>query len=181
MTLRLGSAAPDFQLTDAVSGEPCDLPRLSGEAGTVCIFLSNHCPFVRHVERELAAIASEYSPRGISLFAVNPSDVEQYPDDSPRKMKEYARNAGLPFPYLADASQDVARRYGAVCTPDIFLFDSKLRLVYRGQLDDSRPSNGIPVTGRDLRAALDALLSGRPIDPNQKPPIGCGIDWKPAC
>lgn len=178
MTAALGSTAPDFRLADAVTGRTIDLSELKGKAGTACFFLSNHCPFVRHVENELAAIASDYAPRGISFLAVNPTDVKQYPDDSPAKMNERAREAGYPFPYFSDASQEVARRFGAVCTPDIFLFDSALRLVYHGQLDDSRPSNGIPVTGKDLRAALDDLLAGRPMNPNQKPPIGCGIDWK---
>jgi peroxiredoxin len=178
VTVLLGSTALGFRSTDAVSGRPIDLSELRGKAGTVCLFLSNHCPFVRHVEKALVALATDYAPRGISFFAVNPTDVEQYPDDLPSKMKEYARKAGFPFPYLSDASQEVARGYGAVCTPDIFLFDRELACVYRGQLDDSRPSNGIPVTGRDLRAALDDLLAGRPIDPNQKSPIGCGIDWK---
>ncbi len=176
--LTLGTPAPAFTLADAVSGRTVSLADFSGRPLLV-MFICNHCPFVKHVRSELARIGREYGERGVGIVAVCSNDVEKYPDDSPAKMRDEARAAGYTFPYLFDAAQDVAKRYRAACTPDFFLFDKQHRLVYRGQLDDSRPSNGIPVTGRDLRAALDAVLKGQMPTVEQRPSIGCNIKWKP--
>ncbi|MDC6355279.1 MULTISPECIES: thioredoxin family protein [Robiginitalea] len=178
--LPLGTRAPEFELPDTVSGQVRDLQSLQGEKGTLVMFICNHCPFVKHVNSELVRLANQYMPKGISFIAISSNDVENYPDDSPEKMKENARLQGYPFPYLYDASQEVARSYQAACTPDFYLFDDKLDLVYRGQLDDSRPGNGIPVTGKDLEGAITALLNGESIPADQKPSIGCNIKWKPA-
>ena len=174
----LGTPAPNFTLPDAVSGETMSLETLKSDKATLIMFICNHCPFVKHVQDELALLARDYQARGVSLVAISSNDVENYPDDSPEKMKAVAAQVGFSFPYLYDESQDVARDYRAACTPDFFLYDSDLKLAYRGQLDDSRPGNGIPVTGKDLRSALDNLLAGEPIDPNQRPSIGCNIKWK---
>ena len=143
------------------------------------VFMCNHCPYVRHIRGGLAKLARDYQPRGAAFVGINSNDVANYPADSPAKMAEEAASAGYSFPYLYDETQEVAKAYHAACTPDFFLFDRHRRLVYRGQLDDSRPGNGLPVTGKDLRAALDAVLSSRPVPPNQKPSIGCNIKWKP--
>jgi peroxiredoxin len=174
----LGTPAPDFSLPDVVSGAVFTRTRVSGARGTVIFFICNHCPYVKHVNAELVRIARDYSSKGIGFAAISSNDVAQYPEDGPAEMKKVARALGYPFPYLYDESQSVARAYDAACTPDTFVFDSSSRLVYRGQLDDSRPSNGIPVTGSDLRAALDALLAGNPVSPRQKPGVGCSIKWK---
>ncbi|HRQ72438.1 MAG TPA: thioredoxin family protein [Phycisphaerales bacterium] len=176
--LPLGTAAPSFTLEDAVSGRTVSLADFAGRPVLV-MFICNHCPFVKHVRGELAKIGREYGERGVGIVAICSNDAEKYPDDGPAKMRDEARAAGYTFPYLFDAAQDAAKRYRAACTPDFFLFDKQHRLVYRGQLDDSRPSNGIPVTGRDLRAALDALLRGEAAATDQKPSIGCNIKWKP--
>jgi hypothetical protein len=143
------------------------------------MFLCNHCPFVKHIRAELARLGRDDQPKGVAIVAINSNDAERYPEDSPAKMASEAREAGYTFPYLYDADQAVAKAYCAACTPDFFLFDGSRRLVYRGQLDDSRPSNGVPVTGADLRAALDAVLAERPVNAKQKPSIGCNIKWKP--
>ena len=142
------------------------------------MFICNHCPFVKHVRHGLVKLANDYLPKGISFVAINSNDVVAYPEDSPERMKAVARELGYPFPYLYDESQEVARAYDAVCTPDFFIFDSSMKLVYRGQLDDSRPSNHIPVTGESIREALDNILEGKPVSPHQKPSIGCNIKWK---
>ena len=143
------------------------------------MFLSNQCPYVKHIREELAALGSEYAARGVAVVAINANDVEKYPDDSPEKMVEEVREAGYTFPYLFDESQEVAKAYKAACTPDFFLFDQNQELVYRGQLDDSRPGSEIPVTGVDLRKAMDTLLeSGKPVA-EQRPSMGCNIKWKP--
>ncbi|NND26832.1 MAG: thioredoxin family protein [Flavobacteriaceae bacterium] len=176
--LPLGTRAPEFNLLDTVSDQQTSLADLSGEKGTVIMFICNHCPFVVHVNSELVAIANSYSDRGISFIAISSNDVINYPQDGPDHMKVNAKENNYPFPYLYDASQDVAKAYEAACTPDIYLFDAQLKLVYRGQLDDSRPGNGIPLTGRDLRTALDDLLAGQDISSVQKPSIGCNIKWK---
>ncbi len=176
--LPLGTAAPAFTLEDAVSGRTVSLADFAGRPLLV-MFICNHCPFVKHVRGELAKIGREYGERGVGIVAICSNDAEKYPDDSPSKMRDEASAAGYTFPYLFDAAQDVAKRYKAACTPDFYLFDKQHRLVYRGQLDDSRPSNGIPVTGRDLRAALDAVLKGETPPADQKPSIGCNIKWKP--
>ena len=173
----LGTKAPDFTLPDTASGINISLHNLTGKA-TVIMFICNHCPFVKHVNKELVRLANDYILKGISFIAISSNDVVNYPDDSPEKMKQTAKELGYPFPYLYDESQGVAKSYGAACTPDFFIYDKKLKLVYRGQLDDSRPSNGLPVTGKDIRIALDTILAGKPVSPEQKPSIGCNIKWK---
>ena len=174
----LGTAAPGFSLPDTVSGETMSLETLKSDKATLIMFLCNHCPFVKHVQEELVNLGNDYQARGVSLVAISSNDVENYPADGPEQMKTVAEQFGFPFPYLYDESQDVARDYRAACTPDFFLYNSDMKLVYRGQLDDSRPGNGIPVTGKDLRSAMDKVLAGEAIDPNQRPSIGCNIKWK---
>jgi peroxiredoxin len=174
----LGTPAPDFRLPDT-SGRLVALSDFRDARALVVMFICNHCPYVKHVRNALADLGREYQPRGVAMVGINSNDVERYPADSPAKMAEEARAAGYVFPYLHDATQEVARAYRAACTPDFYVFDVGLRLVYRGQLDDSRPGNGVPVTGRDLRAALDAVLEGQPVPGTQKPSIGCNIKWKP--
>lgn len=174
----LGTQAANFVLPDTVTGRTMDLEQLQSDKATVIMFICNHCPFVKHVQRELVNIANEYQPKNVAFVAISSNDVERYPADSPEKMQQVAAELQYAFPYLYDESQDVARAYHAVCTPDIFVYDRDLRLVYRGQLDDSRPGNDIPVTGKDLREALDAILAGKPVNPEQKPSIGCNIKWK---
>ena len=176
----LGTQAPPFTLPDVVTGGVKKLDELKSAVGTVVMFICNHCPFVIHVEDELVNLAKEYQAQGLVFVAISSNDVTTHPDDAPAKMKERALNKQYPFPYLYDESQDVARAYQAACTPDFYVFDAELRCVYRGQLDDARPGNTAPVTGRDLRAALDAVLAGRPVDANQKPSSGCNIKWKAA-
>ena len=176
--LPLETTAPPFKLHDTVSDEIISLEDIRGEKGTVVMFICNHCPFVVHVNEEIVRLAKSYQDKGISFIAISSNDVENYPQDGPDLMKQTAKRLGYPFPYLYDETQEVARAYDAACTPDIYLFDKELILVYRGQLDDSRPGNGIPVTGADLRAALDNLISGVPISSEQKPSIGCNIKWK---
>jgi peroxiredoxin len=176
--LPLGTKAPSFSLSDTVSGRSLTLDQIRGAQGTVVMFICNHCPFVKHINAGLVRAAKDYQPRGIAFVAISSNDAANYPDDSPEKMSTTAQQLGYPFPYLYDASQDVARAYQAACTPDLYLFDANLACVYRGQFDDARPGNHQPVTGKDLRAAMDALLAGRPIDPAQKPSVGCNIKWK---
>ena len=142
------------------------------------MFICNHCPFVKHIQTELVNLGREYPPKGISIIAISSNDVSDYPEDSPDKMKQRAKSLGYTFPYLYDETQEVARSYDAACTPDFFVFDQDLLCVYRGQLDDSRPGNNIPVTGKDLRSALDAILSGHKVNPDQRPSVGCNIKWK---
>jgi len=174
----LGTIAPSFTLPDTISGKTLSLSELKGKNATLVMFLCNHCPFVLHVNDELVRIAKSYQPKGVSFIAISSNDVENYPQDSPKLMKVQAEKVGYTFPYLYDESQDVARSYDAACTPDLFLFDKDLKCVYRGQLDNSRPKNDIPVTGKDLRAALEAVLSGGKVSENQVPSIGCNIKWK---
>lgn len=174
----LGTIAPDFTLPDPASGDTVSLDECTGDKGTLVMFICNHCPYVKHIADELARLGEEYMPKGIGMVAISSNDAENYPADSPAKMVEESENRGYPFPYLYDESQEVAHAYSAVCTPDFFLYDTDRRLVYRGQFDDSRPTNGIPVSGRDLRQAFDAVLDGREVDPDQVPGIGCGIKWK---
>jgi thiol-disulfide isomerase/thioredoxin len=174
----LGTIAPYFKLLDTVSGRNLSLTELQGDKATVLFFICNHCPFVLHVNDELVNVANDYSNKGVSFIAISSNDVENYPQDAPHLMKEQAAKIGYPFPYLYDESQEVAKAYDAACTPDIYVFDNQLQLVYRGQLDDSRPENGIPVTGKDLRHALDCVLSGKENTQIQKPSIGCNIKWK---
>ena len=174
----LGTIAPDFYLPDTVSGKTLSLSDLKGPQGTLVMFICNHCPYVIHVREELVRIAKDYQPKGVSVIAISSNDVENYPQDRPELMKALAEESGFTFPYLFDESQDVARAYNAACTPDLFLFDAELKCVYRGQLDGSRPKNDIPVTGKDLRMALEALLHRREISKEQFPSIGCNIKWK---
>ena len=176
--LPLGTTAPDFRLPDT-TGKFVSLGEFTGQRALLVMFICNHCPFVKHIRSELASIGRDYSTRGAGIIAISSNDAVNYPDDGPEKMKDEARAAGYDFPYLYDESQAVAHAYHAACTPDFFLFDRNHRLVYRGQLDDSRPGNGVPVTGKDLRAALDALVDGKPIASTQTPSLGCNIKWKP--
>jgi peroxiredoxin len=176
--LPLGTKAPDFRLPDT-TGKTISLKDLRGAPALVVVFMCNHCPYVKHIRAGLAQLARDYLPRRVAMVGISSNDVANYPDDSPAKMAEEAKSAGYLFPYLYDETQAVAKAYRAACTPDIYLFDTDQRLVYRGQLDDSRPSNNIPVTGKDLRAALEAVLAGKDVSPNQKPSIGCNIKWRP--
>lgn len=176
--LPLGTPAPDFALPDTVSGKTVRFEEVAGDKGTLVMFICNHCPFVKHVLDELVRLGRDYRDSGIGLVAISSNDITGYPQDRPERMKELAESEGFEFPYLYDESQNTARAYDAACTPDFYVFDHRRKLVYRGQLDDSRPGNGIPVTGADVRAALDALLEGKPLARQQKPSIGCNIKWK---
>jgi peroxiredoxin len=177
--LPLGTKAPDFELPDT-NGRTVSLSDSPNARALLMIFMCNHCPYVKHIRAGLAQFAREYLGRRVTVIGINSNDAVKYPADSPAKMAEEAKAAGYLFPYLYDETQQVAKAYRAACTPDIYLFDQEKRLVYRGQFDDSRPGNNIPVTGRDLRAAVDAVLAGKPVSPHQKPSIGCNIKWKPA-
>lgn len=174
----LGSPAPVFDLRDTVSGKVMSLDELKSDQATVVMFICNHCPYVKHVQQGIIEVANDYQPKGVSFIAISPNDPESYPEDAPDRMKEVAQRQGFPFPYLFDETQDVARAYRAACTPDFFVYDGEMRLVYRGQMDDARPGNGVPVTSNDLRMALDNVLSGEPVSPTQKPSMGCSIKWK---
>lgn len=174
----LGTVAPDFNLLNVVTGKTVTLQQLKSNIATVVMFICNHCPYVKHVQAQLVNLAQDYQPRGISFIAINSNDVVNYPEDSPEKMKEVAQHWNYPFPYLYDESQEVAKAYQAACTPDFYIFDKDLKCVYRGQLDDSRPKNTISPTGKDIRAALEALMLGHPVNPDQKASIGCNIKWK---
>ncbi len=176
--LPLGTKAAPFELPDTVSGKHINLDSIRGKKATVIMFICNHCPFVQLVNPGIAALAKEYTPRGIAFAAISSNDVENYPQDSPELMTKNAAEQGFTFPYLYDETQEVAKAYDAACTPDFYIFNAELLLVYRGQLDDARPGNGIPVTGHDLRGALDALLNGQSVSEVQKPSIGCNIKWK---
>jgi peroxiredoxin len=176
--LPLGTRAPAFTLPDAVSGKLFPLEAMKGAKGTVLMFICNHCPFVKHINTGLVKAARDYQGKGIAFAAISSNDVAHYPDDSPDKMKAVAEHLGYPFPYLYDETQAVAKAYHAACTPDLYLFDANLACVYRGQFDNARPGNGEPVTGNDLRAAMDALLAGKAISAAQKPSMGCNIKWK---
>ncbi len=175
--LPLGTTAPDFRLPDT-NGKTVSSVDFKDKPALLVLFICNHCPYVKHIRTGLAQLARDYLPRGVAIVGINSNDVANYPDDSPAKMKDEVKAAGYLFPYLYDKSQAVAKAYRAACTPDIYLFDKSHKLVYRGQFDDSRPGNGMPVTGKDLRAALDAVLEGKPISPNQKASMGCNIKWK---
>lgn len=177
--LSLGTEAPDFQLPDTVTGQTISLGTFSGKKALLVMFICNHCPYVKHVKDELARIGRDYAGKSLGIVAISANDAENYPDDAPEQLKKTAREAGYNFPYCHDESQKTAQTYTAACTPDFFLFDENRKLVYRGQLDDSRPGSLEPVTGRDLRAAMDAVLAGQPVNPDQKPSIGCNIKWKP--
>jgi len=173
-----GTIAPDFTLLNTVDNSFVSLNEAKGEKGTVIMFICNHCPFVIHVNSELVKMANEYQQKGINFIAISANDVENYPQDSPELMKQLAKDENYPFPYLYDETQEVAKAYDAACTPDFYVFDKDLKAVYHGQLDNSRPGNGKPVTGIDLRNSLDNLLENKPTLENQKPSMGCGIKWK---
>jgi len=176
--LELGTIAPEFSLMDTVTDKTLNLQSLKGNNGTVIMFICNHCPFVIHVNPEITRLAKDYQKEGIAFIAISSNDVENYPQDAPHLMKIKAKEEKYSFPYLYDETQEVAKKYNAACTPDFYLFDTNLKLVYRGQLDDSRPGNGLPLTGKDLRNAITALITQKEIDSLQKPSIGCNIKWK---
>ena len=176
--MTLGTEAPDFRLEDVVSGRKFTPQEARGEHGLLVMFLCRHCPFVKHLDRGLSQLGHDYQDKGVGIVAIGSNDADVYPEDSPASLKEQATEQGFSFPYLYDESQDVARAYGAQCTPDFFLFDKDLRLAYRGQFDSSRPGNGVPVTGKDLRTAIDALINGQPVSADQRPSVGCSIKWK---
>jgi len=177
--LPLGTALPDFSLVDAASGSGVSADDLADRSALLVMFICNHCPFVKHVVGELGRLAEDYLPGGVGIVAINSNDVDAYPQDGPEHMRRLVEREGWEFPFLLDETQGVAKRFGAACTPDFFLFDADRRLAYRGQLDDSRPGGARPVTGRDLRAALEAVLAGQPVTEDQKPSIGCNIKWRP--
>ncbi len=176
----LGTPAPDFTLLDARTGQEDSLKDLRGARVTVIMFICNHCPFVKHLIDDIVKCARHYEEEEVDFIAISSNDAENYPEDSPAKMREYAEEGDYPFPYLYDESQEVAKAYKAVCTPDFFVYDSDMQLAYRGQFDDSRPGNDVKVTGADLRGAIDALLEGHQPGKHQKPSIGCNIKWKRA-
>ena len=175
--LPLGTTAPDFKLPDT-NGKTVSSADFKDKSALLVLFICNHCPYVKHIRSGVAQLARDYQSKDVGIIAINSNDVANYPEDSPAKMKAEVKSAGYSFPYLYDESQAVAKAYHAACTPDIYLFDKNHKLVYRGQFDDSRPGNGVPVTGKDLRAALDAVLAGKAVSPNQKASMGCNIKWK---
>ncbi len=174
----IGGLAPNFTLINTVNQKLVTLSENKGEKGTAIFFICNHCPFVIHINEELVAMANEYNQKGISFIAISSNDIENYPQDGPDLMRENAEKLQYPFPYLYDETQEIAKAYNAACTPDLYLFDSELKLTYHGQLDNSRPGNNVPVTGEDFRNALNALLNKAPNITPQKPSIGCNIKWK---
>jgi peroxiredoxin len=176
--LPLGTVAPAFSLLDTVSGKVLSLQELRSDKATVIMFICNHCPYVVHVNPEIVRLARDYQSKGIAFVAISSNDVLNYPEDSPEQMKKVAARLGYTFPYLYDASQEVARAYDATCTPDFYVFDGQMCLVYRGRLDESRPGSHIPLSGKDLRAALDAILEGHRVPEKQYPSAGCNIKWK---
>ena len=175
--LKLGTPAPDFRLPDT-EGRMLSLKDFDDADAILIVFMCNHCPYVKHIRPALAAFAREYQPKGLAVIGINANDAEKYADDSPEKMVDEVANAGYTFPYLFDESQDTAKAYHAACTPDFFLFDKDRKLVYRGQFDDSRPGNNIPLSGRDIRTAVNAVLAGKDVSTEQHPSIGCNIKWK---
>jgi thiol-disulfide isomerase/thioredoxin len=176
--IELGTTLPSFSLSDTVSGKNISSNDLKGAKAAVIMFICNHCPFVKYVNKELVRLANDYIPKGIKFIAISSNDVVNYPEDAPEKMKETANHLGYPFPYLYDESQVTAMAFDAACTPDFYIFNADEKLVYRGQLDDSRPSLDIPVTGNDIRSALDNILTRQPVSDFQRPSIGCNIKWK---
>jgi peroxiredoxin len=178
MELEFGAAAPDFALADVITGDTVRRDDFRGRKGLLVMFICTHCPYVKHIEKGLAELGNDYAGEPLGIVAVSSNDAQMYPDDAPAGLKAQAQRTGFRFPYLYDESQDVARAYHAACTPDLFLFDADLKLAYRGQFDASRPGNGVPVSGEDLRAAMDAVLTGSPVSQDQRPSIGCNIKWK---
>ena len=175
--LELGTVAPDFSLPDVVTNKTVRRDDFRGQKGLLVMFICTHCPYVKHIEKGLAQLGADYSEK-LGIVAISSNDAKSYPDDSPAGLKRQAQTMGFKFPYLYDESQEIAHAYKAACTPDIYLFDAEMKLVYRGQFDESRPRNGVPVTGKDLRAALDAVLQGEKPDGDQRASIGCNIKWK---
>ena len=175
--LALGTQAPNFTLPDA-HGKEVALKQLAGAPATVVIFMCNHCPYVKHLKKALAAFAREYQARHVAVIGINSNDADKYPEDGAKQMSTDAKEFGYTFPYLVDSAQETAKAYQAACTPDFYVFDGQLRLAYRGQFDESRPGNDKPITGADLRAAVDAVLDGRPVSERQVPSVGCNIKWK---
>lgn len=178
MEMQLGTTAPDFALTDVVTGKTVRRDDFKGQKALLVMFICTHCPYVKHVEKGLASLGSDYDGKPIGIVAISSNDAVNYPDDNPAGLKRQAETMGFRFPYLYDESQAVARAFGAACTPDFFLFNAEFKLTYRGEFDRSRPGNGVPVTGEDLRAAIDAVLTGKPPIEDQRPSIGCNIKWK---
>jgi peroxiredoxin len=176
--LPLGTTAPEIELPDVVSGREVSLSEFAGKNGLLVMFICRHCPFVKHVQQELSRIGLDYSQEPLGVVAISSNDATAYPDDAPESLRQMAAELGFTFPFCYDETQAVAKAYDAACTPDFFLFDKNWKLAYRGQLDDSRPGNNVPVTGRDLRAAIDAVLQNRPVSGDQKPSIGCNIKWR---
>ena len=176
--LALGTKAPDFSLPDVVSGKTISLATVAGKNALLVMFICQHCPYVQHIKQELARLGKDYANKDIGIIAISANDAANYPDDTPEQLQAMAKEEGFVFPFCYDESQSTAKAYTAACTPDFFLFDADRKLVYRGQLDDSRPGNGKPVTGKDLRAAMDAVLAGKPVSAQQQPSIGCNIKWK---
>ena len=176
--LALGTTVPDFQLPDVVSGKMISPGQFAGQKGLLVMFICRHCPYVIHVQQELGRLGRDYAGKSLGVIAISSNDVDNYPDDHPERLRAMARELEFPFPYCYDESQAVAKVFTAACTPDFFLFDETRKLVYRGQLDDSRPGNGKPVTGKDLRAAIDAVLAEQPVSQDQRPSAGCNIKWK---
>lgn len=177
--LPLGTPSPDFHLTDVTSGQQISLSTFTGSTALLVMFICRHCPYVKHVQAQLAEIGKDYSPQSVGIVAISSNDAVAYPEDSPEGLRQQALELGFTFPYCFDETQDVARAFGAVSTPEFYVFDEQRKLVYRGQLDNSRRNTDIPVTGNDVRVALDAVLSGGSVNPDQRPSIGCSIKWKP--
>ncbi|MGF1478110.1 MAG: thioredoxin family protein [Cyanophyceae cyanobacterium] len=177
--LPLATKAPRFELPDVVSNQTVSLKDFADQQGLLVMFICQHCPFVKHIKPELAQLGRDYADSGLGIVAISANNVDTHPDDSPEKLRAMAQELDFQFPMCYDETQETAKAYTAACTPDFFLFDGEQKLVYRGQLDDSRPSNNQPVTGKDLRAAIDAVLAGQAVDPDQKPSVGCNIKWKP--
>ncbi len=177
--LPLGTQASEFVLSNVTTGNKVSLENFSGKKALLVMFISVHCPYVQHVKHELAKLGKDYASKDIGIVAISSNDTVKYPDDSPEQLKKMAKDLGFNFPVLFDEKQDVAKEYTAACTPDFFLYDGDRKLIYRGQLDESRPDNGRPVTGKDLRSAIDAVLAGKPVSQDQKPSMGCNIKWKP--
>lgn len=178
MQLELGTKAPDFELPDVVSGKTVRRDDFRGQKGLLVMFICTHCPYVKHIEKGLAALGADYAAKALPIVAISSNDAEMYPDDNPSGLKRQAQTMEFNFPYLYDETQNIARAYYAACTPDFFLFDGNLMLAYRGQFDTSRPGNGVPVTGSDVRAAMDLILAGKPVPTEQRPSIGCNIKWR---
>lgn len=176
--LPLGTIAPNFELSDTISEKSLNLQQLKSDKATVIMFICNHCPFVKHVQEELVRLANDYQQKGIAFIAISANDPTDYPEDAPEQMRKVAQELNYSFPYLFDATQDIAKAYQAACTPDFYIFDKDLKCVYRGQLDDSRPGKNIPVDGKAIRTALDNMLAGKPISAEQKPSVGCNIKWR---